>query len=246
MTSKTLRCGVKAAAVVGAATTALGFLSAGAANADVFAALADGTVVQELLDGSTVTVTQTGNSALINPSIGGTPLHRNVWASGNIDVTIDGPAKGGTITTGYIVACQLTFSGEAGDVINNSLNVDIVKKTVTETHDGGLLINNDGISEQGPHEDEEVVEGIEVEAKLQVPGPKNETEILIGPGEANSVEINSFDFKGQSGGATYSDETFAIKGCAGYAQARSYVTVDVSTDTVDGTVTLWGQPFSLG
>ena len=50
--------------------------------------------------------------------MGSTPLHRNVWASGTIDVSIDvsidgGTAKGGNIDAGYIVACQLDFGGEA-------------------------------------------------------------------------------------------------------------------------------------
>ncbi|MBV6762747.1 MspA family porin, partial [Rhodococcus opacus] len=57
---------------------------------------------------------------------------------------------------------------------------------------------------------------------------------------------SSFKFTGKSGGFTYSDETFGVSGCAGYAQARSYAKVSVSTASVDGTVTLWGQPFSLG
>ena len=41
-----------------------------------------------------------------------------------------------------------------------------------------------------------------------------------------------YKFTGKSGGFTYSDETFGVSGCAGYAQARSYVKVAVSTDNV--------------
>ena len=44
----------------------------------------------------------------------------------------------------------------------------------------------------------------------------------------------------------WNDSTLAVSGCAGYAQARSYVKVKVSTKKTTGWVTLWGQPFSLG
>ncbi|SDD70116.1 MspA protein, partial [Rhodococcus tukisamuensis] len=53
-------------------------------------------------------------------------------------------------------------------------------------------------------------------------------------------------FKGTSGSVTYADSTMAVNGCAGYAQARSFATVTVNTDTVTSTTTLWGQPFSIG
>ena len=101
MNSKTLRHGATAAGVVAAATVAIGLLSTGAANADTFVPLQDGNITQTLLDGTVVTVRQTGNSANISPSMGSTPLHRNVWALGTIDVSIDGgTAKGGNIDAG--------------------------------------------------------------------------------------------------------------------------------------------------
>ena len=37
-----------------------------------------------------------------------------------------------------------------------------------------------------------------------------------------------------------------INGCAGYAQARSYVKVGVQTDYLMQVVFLYGKPFSLG
>ncbi|GCE36305.1 hypothetical protein Rhow_001671 [Rhodococcus wratislaviensis] len=233
MNSKTLRHGAKAAGVVAAATVAIGLLSTGAANADTFVPLQDGTITQTLLDGTVVTVRQTGNSANISPSMGSTPLHRNVWASGTIDVSIEGgTAKGGTIDAGYIVACQLNFGGSVDAEAGTSLTPSKVLGAAA----GGpaAAIPADGGAGSG---------------------------ITIGPGEATNVPIldieytddygaeahkSSFKFTGKSGGFTYSDETFGVSGCAGYAQARSYAKVAVSTDSVDGTVTLWGQPFSLG
>lgn len=231
MNSKTLRHGAKAAGVVAAATVAIGLLSTGAANADTFVPLQDGTITQTLLDGSVVTVRTTGNSANISPSMGSTPLHRNVWASGTIDVSIEGgTAKGGTIDAGYIVACQLDFGGSAsGGAEAGSTWTEVANNAV------GNPVDQKGTAVGGG--------------------------ISIAPGEATNVPIldieytddygaeahkSSFKFTGKSGGFTYSDETFGVSGCAGYAQARSYAKVSVSTESVDGTVTLWGQPFSLG
>ncbi|NLU82600.1 MspA family porin [Rhodococcus sp. HNM0569] len=223
--NKTVRRGAKSAAVVGAATVAIGLFSTGAANADTFVPLQDGEITQTLLDGTVVTVKQTGNSANISPSMGSTPLHRNVWASGSIDVKLDGgTAKGGTIDAGYIVACQFNFGGKVG----------------------GQAEGTPSLSGQ-----EVTVEGAGTASG----------EMTIGPGEAKKVSIldieyeddygaeahkSSFSFKGDSGGFTYADETFGVSGCAGYAQARSYVKVGVSTDAVSSNVTLYGQPFSLG
>jgi hypothetical protein len=231
MNSKTLRHGAKAAGVVAAATVAIGLLSTGAANADTFVPLQDGNITQTLLDGTVVTVRQTGNTANISPSMGSTPLHRNVWASGTIDVTIDGgTAKGGNIDAGYIVACQLDFGGEASGGAAASAGWDAIKAgtvgnpiSTSDTAVGGGLSIAPGQAVSVPILDVEYTDSYGAEA-----------------------HTSDFDFEGNSGGFTYSDETFGVSGCAGYAQARSYATVSVSTDSVDGTVTLWGQPFSLG
>ncbi|MBF6341818.1 MspA family porin, partial [Nocardia abscessus] len=48
------------------------------------------------------------------------------------------------------------------------------------------------------------------------------------------------------GSVTWADETIGLNGCAGYAQARAFVSVEVETDNVITWVTLWGAPFSLG
>ncbi|EOM77628.1 porin [Rhodococcus rhodnii] len=218
MTSKTLRHGAKAAAVVGAATVAIGLFSTGAANADTFVPLKNDSVTQTLLDGTVVTVSSSNNSALISPSLGATPLHRNVWASGSVDVNIEGAAEGGTIDAGYLVACQVNFGSKVGG--------------------GADLAGTDFETITGPG------------------SPKASGGITLGPGQVESVPllqikdgddtVSTFDFEGNSGGFTWADETFSVSGCAGYAQARSYVNVSVSTDSVDGNVTLWGEPFSLG
>ena len=232
MNSKTLRHGAKAAGVVAAATVAIGLFSTGAANADTFVPLQDGTITQTLLDGTVVTVRTTGNSANISPSMGSTPLHRNVWASGTIDVSLDGgTAKGGTIDAGYIVACQLDFGGDASGGVEGGTTWEAIQSDAGV----GNPIDQDRSALGG---------GISI-----APGQATNVPILdIEYEDSYGAEAykSSFKFTGKSGGFTYSDETFGVSGCAGYAQARSYVKVAVSTESVDGTVTLWGQPFSLG
>ncbi|MEV0945460.1 MspA family porin [Rhodococcus sp. NPDC049939] len=233
MNSKTMRHGAKAASVVAAATVAIGLFSNGAANADTFIPLQDGEITHTLMDGTVVTVRQTGNSAIISPSMGATPLHRNVWASGTVDVSIEGgTAEGGSIDTGYLVGCQVSFGGNAGGGAGTAASWEDMTDgngQITQPFDMGTDIFGGGIS--------------------------------IGPGQTTKVSIldieyaddygaeahkSDFDFEGNRGGFTYSDETFSVSGCAGLAHARSYTTVEVSTDRVDGVVTLWGQPFSMG
>lgn len=206
-----------------AATIAVGLFSTGAANADTFIPLPGGQIVETLDDGTVVTVAITNESAKINPSMGGTPLHRNVWATGRTTVDIQGNAKGGHITPGYVVACQVNISG--GNV------------------SGGASGKSDW-------------EGKKPDASGKLGG-----NLTLGPGQAKSIylldveEADDFGdeihkkrvkFKGPHGAVNWEDITIGVNGCAGYAQARSFVRVKVETDNVIDVVTLWGEPFSLG
>ena len=72
-----LRRALKSAGVGATVAVAIGFASVGAANADTFVPLEDGSISQTLPGGITVTVTRTDEKANISPSMGATPLHRN-------------------------------------------------------------------------------------------------------------------------------------------------------------------------
>lgn len=218
-----LRRGLQVASVGSVAAVAVGFLSVGAASADTFVPLPDGSVTRTLVDGTVVTVTRTGESATVSPSMGATPLHRNVWVSGSARVELSGPnAEGGDIEPGYVVGCQLALGGEAG-----------------------------------------AESGIESDWAGEAPGQSGAgtAGVSIGPGQAESFSVldlesaddfggeshsGSNSFSGTSGSVTWADSTMAVNGCAGYAQARSFVNVTVETSSVSSTVTLWGQPFSIG
>ncbi|SDC79994.1 MspA family porin [Rhodococcus tukisamuensis] len=215
--------GLRLAAVGAAATVAVGFFSAGAANADALVPLPDGSTSRTLVDGTVVTVTRTGESATVSPSMGATPLHRNVWVSGSTKVELSGPnADGGKIEPGYVVACQASLGGKA-------------------TGDTGIGSNWDGSKTSQ--------------------SAKEAGTVSLGPGQAVNYRILDLEkadefgseshtgansFKGKSGSVTWADSTMAVNGCAGYAQARSYVKVTANTKNVSSVVTLWGQPFSIG
>lgn len=63
--------------------------------------------------------------------------------------------------------------------------------------------------------------------------------------EVAAVEIASKDVKGPVTAIQYQDVAISVTNCGGYAQARSYTTLELTGDyRYKGT--LYGQPFSLG
>ncbi|MFD6455986.1 MspA family porin [Nocardia sp. NPDC055165] len=210
----------RVAGFTAATTVALGLLSTGAANADTFVPLPGGHITKTLSDGTVVDISLVGESANINPSMGSTPAHRNAWVSGSAQVSVSGDG-GGKIFPGYTVGCQVNIAG--GDALGDS--------------------------------GAEVVEGVGF-GEVNTGG-----ELTVGPGQAKSFYVLDLEmpddygneshktrnaFKGGSGSVTWADETIGLSGCGGYAQARSFVSVEVETDNVISWVTLWGAPFSLG
>ncbi|WP_433728109.1 MspA family porin [Nocardia sp. CA-129566] len=210
-----------------ATVAALGFCATGAANADTFVPLPGAHLTKTLSDGTVVDITLSGESANINPSMGATPLHRNAWVSGTASVELSGPGvRGGRIAPGYVVGCQVNIAGGGAN------------SGVT-----GTLDWSDG---------QNVKPGV---------GTNSGANLTLGPGQAKSfflLDLEQADdfgqeahrirheFKGPSGGVSWADETIDLNGCAGYAQARSFVGVEVETANVVTWVTVWGEPFSIG
>ncbi|MFD4355144.1 MspA family porin [Nocardia sp. NPDC058519] len=205
-----------------AATVALGLLSTGAANADTFVPLPGGHITKTLSDGTVVDIALVGESANINPSMGSTPAHRNAWVSGSAQVSVSGGGSG-KIFPGYTVGCQVNISG--GDALGDS----------SAESDWAGTEQKVGVGTGG--------------------------ELTVGPGQSKSFYVLDLEmpddygneshktrnaFKNGSGSVTWADETIGLSGCGGYAQARSFVSVEVETDNVMSWVTLWGAPFSLG
>ncbi|NKY55751.1 MspA family porin [Nocardia flavorosea] len=216
-----VRTGARIAGIGAAAAVAVGLLSVGAASADTFVPLPDGQKA-----GPGVTISRTGEHAVISPSMAANGAGRVVWVSGNAiaDVTATpegepGPNNGPTgadgtnnssthgasqLNTGYIVGCQVSVGDEAIG-LGGSLGLSL---------DGGNVGGSVGVE--------------------------------VGPGEVKFVQIDYKDItKPGRYSVEYQDAEIEIQGCAGYAQARSYTVVEIIGDHYSKT-TLYGQPFSIG
>ncbi|WP_327110213.1 MspA family porin [Nocardia sp. NBC_01730] len=216
-----VRRGARVAGIGAAAAVAMGLLSTGAANADTFVPLPDGQKA-----GPGVTITRTGERALISPSMAANGAGRVVWVSGNAaaDVSVtpegtvgpnNGPAGGpGTnnssthgasqLSTGYVVGCQVSI---ADDAISAGMSGSV---NLSGASAGGSIGLN------------------------------------LGPGEVKFVQIDYKDIlKPGVYSVEYQDAEIQIQGCAGYAQARAYTVVEIIGDHYSKT-TLYGMPFSIG
>ncbi|APE37213.1 mspA family protein [Nocardia mangyaensis] len=207
--------------VAAAAAVTIGLLSAGAANADTFVPLPDGHK-----NGPGVTLSRTGEHAVISPSLAANGAGRVVWVSGSaradVEVTPEGevgpwngpsnrPGSNNSSThgasqlnTGYIVGCQVS-------------------------------IGDDAI-------------GAQAAVGVDSNGPLGEASIglNLGPGDVAFVQISSKDIlKPGVYSVDYQDAEIQIQGCAGYAQARAYTVVEIIGDHYSKT-TLYGMPFSIG
>ncbi|MEV0248219.1 MspA family porin [Nocardia sp. NPDC050712] len=207
-----------------AAATAIGLLSTGAASADTFIPLPGGELTRELPNGMSITVRLVGESAVINPSLGSTPLHRNTWVSGTAQVELTGGDRssvGAKIAPGYIVGCQVDIGG--GRVNGTARGTTDGENASASSTAGGRLTLGPG--QTGRH----------MILDLEAPDDYGDEE----HSRANS-------FRGPTGSVNWADTTLALDGCAGYAQARAFVIVKVRGAHGVSVVTLWGQPFSLG
>ncbi|MEV0686976.1 MspA family porin [Nocardia sp. NPDC050378] len=210
-----------ALAVAGIAAVSCAVAAAAPVGADAFVPLPDGTK-----SGPGVTLTRTGEHALVSPSMAANGAGRVVWVSGraSADVAVTpegevGPTNGPTgrpgsnnssthgasqLNTGYIVGCQVSI---ADDAIGAGVS-------------GG--ISTGGVSAGG---------SIGVD---------------LGPGEVKFVQIDYKDIL-EPGvySVEYRDAEIEIQGCAGYAQARAYTVVEIIGDHYSKT-SLYGAPFSIG
>ncbi len=211
----------------------LGLCSSGAAHADTFIPLPGASITRTLGDGTVVTLSIDNESAKISGSMGATPLHRNVWTTGRGVADVSGDKAGSAsvkLYPGYVVGCQVTING----------------LTSGESESGS--VDPSKLSGQNP--------------LAALGGNVGETETLvIAPGQAvarylldiekpndfgNDSHKRYHRVTGPHASVRWTDETFAVDGCAGYAQARTFVTADVATDNTESMITVWGEPFSMG
>ncbi|MGW0036962.1 MspA family porin [Gordonia sp. NPDC003376] len=215
------------AALIGGpiAAAAAAILSvAGVAAADVHVNLPSQTDQQRMGDGTVVSVTRSGESATISPSLGGTPLHRNAWVSGKYAVHTSTKAKKIKVQAGYIVGCQVNISGGSGTGGGSGT----VNSSGTPT---AATVNGGGSISIGPGQAVNYYIN-DVESADDFGADKHSSKVT---------------YKGvDSARLGYVNETIQINGCAGYAQARSFANVTVVTSNAEQVMTFYGKPFSLG
>ncbi len=217
----------RAGAVAGLAAVSAVALSSMGAGGAAAGALPGGFTTQTLADGTKVSVQLKDEFVTIARSGAANATTRNAWVSGKVIVTVNGSkASGGDVEAGYLVGCQVDFSG--GGSIGSG---------------GALALNGAGTIVR---DDTNVTPNGSVSL---APGVAKFIPVLdsgVGKYNGSTESDTSFSFKGNRGGIAYSQETFQVNGCAGYASAKAAIKVKVSTDAVDGYVTLYGRPFSLG
>lgn len=219
-----LRRGAHIAGLGAAATVGLMLLSTGPASADTFVPLPDGSKV-----GPNATLTRTGESALVSPSLAANGAGRVAWVSGTVTVDVKGieevsevPDANATtnnagtyngtnattthgvsrVSTGYIVGCQVDVTGLSANP-SFSLGLDSLSPSMG----------------------------------LSVP---------LNSGEVKYVPLTAKDIK-KDGVYTlqYRDAELQVQQCGGFAQARSYSIVEIVGNDYSKTV-LYGAPFNLG
>lgn len=214
---------IRAALAASAAAVALPMIVGTPAHADTTVTLPSQNIVKTLKDGTKLTISRTAEKARISPSMGGTPLHRNAWVSARYHVKTSDKKARFKIGAGYIVGCQLTLGAKAnGTGSGTAAEYNPESATATGQVGGG---------------------------------------VTIGPGQTANYVVNDYGYADDFGAAAhtsaisfangegtllYKNQTMMINGCAGYAQARSYVKVGVQTDHLMQVVFLYGKPFSLG
>lgn len=205
-----------------ALSTAATGIVAGDAQAGPTVNLPGQVQTKTLKDGTKVTITRSGEKATISPSMGGTPLHRNVLVSGRYQVTTSDEKSYVSIGSGYIVGCQLTLGGTAdGTATGSTTSLDPSAATVTASTGAGVTIGPGTTANY-------VINDIEYKDPFGADG-----------------HMSTVNFTGD-GTVVYTNEAMMVNGCAGYAQARSYAAIYVTTESVSDTVYVYGKPFSMG
>ncbi|AZG45048.1 MspA family porin [Gordonia insulae] len=208
---------VAAGAAAGAVVAGIG-----SAGADAFVKLPGGTA-----HGVGVTLSRSGESAQVSPSMAGNPASRTAWVSGTVTLKAPKlkPAKAGpssgpageselpgsngtmtngaaaTLSTGYIVGCQVDIKGLSGDL----------SATLSASPSAT--------------------------ASLSVP---------LAAGQVAFVQVSRKNIE-KPGTYTigYDRAQLTVQNCGGYAQARAFSTVE-TTGKLHQKVNLYGKPFSIG
>jgi hypothetical protein len=210
--------GFRFVAVAAVATAGIGLLSPGAARADTFVPLPDGHI-----DGPSVHIDSVGEKALISPSLAMNGAGRTVWVSGDVTARLKTPPG--------VVGPNNGPDNEPGT--NDSSTHGASAMTV-----GYLVGCQVGVGS--------LVGQFGAVITANAPGLAGSLTVPLTPGQVKWVRIDEIDMvKSGVYHFDYQDQEMQIQGCAGYAQARQFVVVEVVGPDYAKT-TLYGKPFSIG
>ncbi|WP_280447514.1 MspA family porin [Nocardia cyriacigeorgica] len=207
-------------AISGAASIAVTGLMPAAA-ADTFVPLPDGSKA-----GPGVTITRTGEHAVISPSMAANGAGRVVWVSGNAAADV-----------------AVTPEGEVGP---NNGPADLPGSNNSSTHGASQLNTGYLVGCQVSIADDAIAAGLSGGISTSGASAGGFVGVNLGPGEVKFVQIDYKDIlKPGRYSVEYQDAEIQIQGCAGFAQARAYTVVEIIGDHYSKT-TLYGAPFSIG
>ena len=228
MKKTTARRATAAVGLAGAAAVTAVSLGAGNAAAWGNTASVPDAGLTKTVSGITVKAKLFDQSVTYARPITTLPTLRDVWASGKISVDVSGAdVTGGKITSGYLIGCQINFGA---DTDGTSVGYDVTGGTTSAS---GSPSASAGVNfKLGP--------GVTQKVPLITT-----TNGDLSPDADNYASYGN-PFKGNKAGVAWSQQEFSYDGCAGYAQAKAYVTVKVTTDTTTANLTFYSKPFSIG
>lgn len=216
--------GALAGVLAGAAAVGIAVTGVAPAHADTFVPLPNGSQA-----GDGLQLIRTGESARISPSLAANGLGRTAWVTGNVVLKAPnlkssdpGPNNGP--------------AGESSLPGTNGTSNDGAAATLSVGYIIGCQVSVGSLSIGGSGSFDSI-KGLSGSGSLSIP---------IQPGQVAFAQIDYKDIKKK--GTYYfnwRNTQLQIQNCGGYAQARSFVTVETSGDDHQK-VNLYGKPFSIG
>ncbi|MFT4201382.1 MspA family porin [Gordonia sp. (in: high G+C Gram-positive bacteria)] len=211
----------KLVVAAGAAAVAASAILAPAAQADTRVVLPSQKDSQKMGDGTVISMFRWNERAIINQSVGGTPMHRNAAVSGQYRVTSSEALKKIQLRAGYVVGCQVNLGG----LTTNGGHPNIGQQTTEFAPTAGTSLT------VGPGQAVNYYI-VETEKEDDYGNEKHEPKITW-----KKKKDVSFG---------YTNSQLTLNGCGGYAQARSIANVLIETKKATEYLVFYGRPFSLG
>ncbi|MFW0791181.1 MspA family porin [Gordonia sp. CPCC 205333] len=219
-----VRRGAFAGVLAGAAAVGIAVTGVAPAHADAFVRLPSGSQA-----GDGLQLIRNGESARISPSLSGNGLGRTAWVTGN--VVLKAPNLKSTETqpnNGPL--------GESASPGTNGTFNDGSAATLSVGYIVGCQVQIGNLSAG-------------ISGSINQTGTPSGTGSISLPISPGQVVFAQLDYKNIKKKGTYyfswKNTQLQIQNCAGYAQARSFVTVETSGENHQK-VNLYGKPFSIG